>query len=311
MSEFNLLSRRHFIKQLLLLCAASALPFSAWPRSQPDIISKPIPANGQRLPVIGMGTWITFNVGNDRQARLQRSLVLKTFFDMGGQIVDSSPMYGSAEEVLGFCIEQLGADADPLFSATKVWTSSTTEGREQIADSHRLWGIPRFNLFQVHNLVNWRAHLDTLLQMKADGRLQYVGITTSHGRRHRELEQIMRSEPIDFVQLTYHIDNREVEQRLLPTAQEKGIAVIANRPFSGGSLFRRYASKPLPSWASEIDCQNWAQFFLKFTVSHPAVTCAIPATSKVDHMVENMGALRGRLPDRSMRQRMIEYVQSL
>jgi diketogulonate reductase-like aldo/keto reductase len=220
-------------------------------------------------------------------------------------------MYGSAESVLGYCINKLGSTAAPLFSATKVWTSSTRDGKQQIADSQRLWGVDKLNLNQVHNLVNWREHLDTLLQMKADGRLQYVGITTSHGRRHRDLANIMSSQPLDFIQLSYHIDNRAAERRLLPLALEKGIAVIANRPFSRGGLFDRYQNYPLPAWAKDFDCQNWAQFFLKFIVSHPAITCAIPATSRVDHMLENMGACYGRLPDPEMRQRMIKYVQSL
>ena len=192
-----------------------------------------------------------------------------------------------------------------------MWTPSTEQGLQQIADSQSLWGVNRLNLNQVHNLVNWENHLQTLLQMKAEGKLQYVGITTSHGRRHSDMEFIMRNHTIDFVQLTYHLENRAVERRLLPLAQEKGIAVIANRPFSRGSLFRAYQDKALPGWATEFDCHNWEQFFLKFIVSHPAVTCAIPATSRVDHMLENMGACYGRLPDAATRQRMVQYVNSL
>jgi diketogulonate reductase-like aldo/keto reductase len=311
MTGYLLQSRRTLLKQLALMSVASTFPYTAFSKFKPALITRPIPSSGQRLPVIGMGTHITFNVGNDPQARLNRTEVLRTFFDMGGQVVDSSPMYGSAEAVLGFCINRLGKSASPLFSATKVWTSDTEDGKEQIADSQRLWGLDQFSLNQVHNLVNWRSHLDTLLQMKADGHLQYVGITTSHGRRHRELEKIMQSQPIDFVQLTYHINNQDVEQRLLPLALEKGIAVIINRPFSKGGLFDEYQRYPLPDWTMEFDCSNWAQFFLKFVVSHPAVTCAIPATSRIDHMIENMGAGYGRLPDSGMRQRMISYVQSL
>ncbi len=304
-------SRRNLLKQLALISVASTVPYSAFSKLKPTQITRPIPSSGQRLLVIGMGSHITFNVGNDLQARLNRTEVLRTFFDMGGQLVDSSPMYGSAETVLGFCINKLGQSASPLFSATKVWTSDTDEGKDQIADSQRLWGVNRLNLNQVHNLVNWRSHLDTLLQMKADEQLQYVGITTSHGRRHRDVEKIMQSQPIDFVQLTYHMDNRDVENRLLPLAVEKGIAVIVNRPFSKGELFDNYQRYPLPDWAKEIDCSNWAQFLLKFVVSHPAITCAIPATSRIDHMIENMGACYGRLPSADMRKRMISYVQSL
>ena len=258
-----------------------------------------------------MGSHITFNVCNDPQARLQRTDVLRTFFEMCGQLIDSSPMYGSSEEVLGYCIGQLGREAAPLFSATKVWTRGKEAGQEEISASHKLWGVERFNLNQVHNLVDWPTQLATLLQIKEEGRLQYVGITTSHGRRHRELGEIMRTQPIDFVQLSYHIDNLAAEQSLLPLAQERGIAVIVNRPFMKGRLFDLYQHHALPAWASEFDCENWAQFFLKFAVSHPAVTCAIPATSRVDHMRENMGACYGRLPTPQQRNRMLAYVQSL
>ncbi|MCP4076947.1 MAG: aldo/keto reductase [Gammaproteobacteria bacterium] len=311
MTDSLLKSRRTLLKHLAFLGVISTLPYPAFSKLKPTPITRPIPSSGQPLPVIGMGSHITFNVGNDLEARLNRTEVLRTFFDMGGQLIDSSPMYGSAEAVLGFCFNKLGQSASPLFSATKVWTSDTDEGKEQIADSQRLWGVNQLNLNQVHNLVNWRSHLDTLLQMKADKQLQYVGITTSHGRRHRDVEKIMQSQPIDFVQLTYHIDNRDVETRLLPLALEKGIAVIVNRPFSKGELFDNYQQHPLPDWVKEFDCNNWAQFLLKFIVSHPAVTCAIPATSRVDHMIENMGACYGRLPAPDMRQRMISYVQSL
>jgi len=302
MTDQLLKSRRTLLKQLALMAFTSSVPYAVFSGLKQKLITRPIPSTGQRLPVIGMGTHITFNVGNDLESQKHRAEILRTFFDMGGQIVDSSPMYGSSEAVLGYCINRLGNAALPLFSATKVWTSDTEEGKEQIADSHRLWGINRFNLNQVHNLVNWHSHLDTLLQMKADGLLQYVGITTSHGRRHRELEKIMNKQPIDFVQLTYHINNRAVENRLLPLAYEKGIAVIANRPFSKGELFDDYQRYSLPGWTKEFDCRNWAQFFLKFVVSHPAISCAIPATSRIDHMTENMGACYGRLPDSDMRQ---------
>ncbi len=311
MTEFFSKSRRDLLKKLAAAGAACSMPYTVLAGLKETPVTRPIPSTGQRLPVIGMGTHITFNVGSDPQARLSRAEVLKTFFEQGGQLIDSSPMYGSSEEVIGYCINRLGKVAAPLFSATKIWTSSTQEGKQQVADSQKLWGVDQLNLNQVHNLINWRNHLQTLSQMKSDGDLQYIGITTSHGRRHRELENIMRNHSVDFVQLTYNIDNLDVENRLLPLALEKGIAVIVNRPFSRGWLFDRYQSYPLPDWCKEFDCSNWAQFFLKFIVSHPAVTCTIPATSRVDHMLENMGACYGRLPDPDMRQRMIAYVQSL
>jgi diketogulonate reductase-like aldo/keto reductase len=304
-------SRRGFLQGLLSAGAAAMFPLKADAGVSRELLTRPIPSTGERIPIIGMGSHITFNVGNDREARLERVEVLRTFLNMGGRLVDSSPMYGSAEAVIGFCIDRLGTAATPPFSATKVWTRGREDGMRQIDDSHRLWGLPRMNLNQVHNLVDWRTQLDTLQQMKANAQLQYVGITTSHGRRHRDLEQIMRDEPIDFVQLTYHIENRRVEDRLLPLALEKGIAVIVNRPFRKGALFDDYQRYPLPTWAAEFDCVNWAQFFLKFAVSHPAVTCAIPATSRVDHMIENMGACYGRLPDPQLRRRMITYLKDL
>jgi diketogulonate reductase-like aldo/keto reductase len=271
---------------------------------------KPVPSGGEALPVIGMGTWITFNVGRDPVAREARTEVLRSFFELGGGLIDSSPMYGSSEEVVGYCLKRLGPQPG-LFSATKVWTSSGAEGPSQIADSHRLWGIDRFDLLQVHNLLAWRSHLETLFAMKAEGKLRYVGITTSHGRRHRELEAIMGTQPLDFVQATYNPVDREVERRILPLAAERGIAFIANRPFQGGSLIDRVQRHSLPGWAAEIDCANWAQFLLKFTVSHPAVTCAIPATRRVEHMHENMGAATGTMPDGAMRARMAQHVAAL
>ncbi len=285
------------------------LPGSSLAEDSPGtLLKKPIPSTGEIIPVIGMGTWITFNVGRSVELRNARTRVLETFFKRGGGMVDSSPMYGSAEEVLGYALDRLGRPQPSLFSATKVWTRSKREGVEQIADSHRLWGLKRFDLFQVHNLLVWEDQLATLLELKRKGSIRYVGITTSHGRRHSELARLVETQPIDFVQFTYNILDREAERVLLPLAKEKGVAVIANRPFQGGELFSAIAHKPLPQWAAEIDCRNWAQFLLKFIVSHPAVTCAIPATSRVAHMEENMGALHGRLPDAAMRRRMIDTV---
>jgi diketogulonate reductase-like aldo/keto reductase len=225
-------------------------------------------------------------------------------------MIDSSPMYGSSQAVIGHGLARLGMPS-ALFSADKVWISSGTQGPEQIEESRAHWGVRRFDLLQVHNLLAWEDHLQTLLAMKADGRLRYVGITTSEGRRHEELEQIMASRPIDFVQVTYNVLDREVEGRILPLAQERGIAVIINRPFQQGALIRRVERHPLPAWASEVGAATWAQLILKFIVSHPAVTCAIPATSKVAHVVENMAAATGPLPDAAMRRRMAAHVGEL
>ena len=307
------LNRRRFLAGLgcagLVINAPSLLAQSGSATADTPIV-RAIPSTGQTIPVIGMGTWITFNVGGDPQLVDQRTQVLKTFFERGGTVVDGSPMYGSAADVMGEALDTLGAD-NRVFAATKIWTGDESATREEAARSARRWGLPRFELLQVHNLVGWQGHLETLKAMKAEGEVKYIGITTSHGRRHREFARIMESEPLDFVQLTYNVLDREAEERLLPLAQERGIAVIVNRPFQGGSLFSRFQSRALPPWAGEVGVSNWAEFFLKYIVSHPAVTCAIPATSKVEHMRENMGALYGELPDATQRQQMADYVRSL
>jgi diketogulonate reductase-like aldo/keto reductase len=279
--------------------------------AQPGNLRKrAIPATDEKIPVIGMGSWLTFNVGPVKKLRDARVKVLQTFFDMGGGMVDSSPMYGSSEEVIGYCLERIAND-QKLFSATKVWTYGETRGIGQMEDSERLWGEKQFDLMQIHNLLDWETHIETLKEWKASGRVRYIGMTTSHGRRHDELASVMKSQPLDFVQFTYNILDREAEERLLPLAADQGLGVIINRPFRRGALFDLFERHPLPEWASEFDCANWAQFFLKFIVSHPAVTCAIPATTRADHMTENMGALTGKLPDAKMRRRMIAYVEGL
>ncbi len=293
-----------------LLGAVAAVPL-LWPalgRAQPARpATRAIPSSGEAVPRVGLGTWITFNVGNDRAARDASAEVMRAFFLAGGRLIDSSPMYGSSQEVIGYGLKKLGRPTK-LFAADKVWVADGAAGRAQIETSRRNWGIPRFDLMQVHNLLSWQAHLPMLFAMKAANQLRYVGITTSHGRRHDEMAQIMASQPIDFVQLTYNLIDREAEERLLPLAQERGIAVIVNRPFQQGALLRRLGRHPLPPWAAEIDCSSWAQFALKFIISHPAVTCAIPATTRVDHVRENMGAASGRLPDQAMRTRMAAWV---
>ncbi|TVP76475.1 MAG: aldo/keto reductase [Puniceicoccaceae bacterium] len=307
------LSRRQTLK--LMGTGAAALvasPYAGFARG-PEALLKKIPASGEKLPVIGMGTWRTFNVGSDTALRDARTQVLEAFFDNGGGMVDNSPMYGSAREVVGYALKKMGRIPETFFSAEKIWTHDGSETRAQTAESAALWGVDTFDLMQIHNLVTWQEHLATLREMKAAGKIRYIGITTSHGRRHEELENIMRSEDLDFVQLTYNLTHRLVENRLLPAAADHGIAVIANRPYDGGDLIKGLKRKnaPLPAWAEEIDCRTWADFLLKFIVSHPAVTCAIPATSQVAHMQENMAARLGRMPDAATRQRMIQYVENL
>jgi aryl-alcohol dehydrogenase-like predicted oxidoreductase len=268
--------------------------------AQPAGHARPIPASGERLPALGLGTWITFDV-SDAAARQARGEILREFFAAGGRLVDSSPMYGASEETIGSQLARVGAQH--LFAATKVWTVGQLAGRRQIENSRALWKLARFDLLQVHNMLDWETHLATLKRMKAEGRVRYVGVTTSHGRRHDLVEKILRTERLDFVQFTYNLADRDVEDVLLPLAAERGAAVIINRPFDGGSLFGAKTGKPLPGWAAEIGCRSWAEAFLKFIVAHPAVTCAIPATSQPAHLQENMRALSGPLPDAALRRR--------
>lgn len=296
------MDRRSFLAATSALLTAPAL------RAQPAILRRPIPRSGELLPAVGMGTWLTFDVGAAPAERAQRRRVLEEFFTAGGGMIDSSPMYGRAERVVGDLLKQV-PHAGKLFAATKIWTAFDRVGRAQMDESLKLWGLVRFDLQQIHNLLNWRGHIKSLREWKEQGRVRYIGITTSHGRAHEELEAILEREPFDFVQFTYSLADRSVERRLLPLAAERGIAVIANRPFDGGALLDRLQGKALPPWAREIDCDNWAQFCLKWIVAHPAVTCAIPATTNPAHMAENMGALRGRLPDAAMRRRMLEHVE--
>jgi diketogulonate reductase-like aldo/keto reductase len=302
------LNRREVLGSLAGASAAALLPELVLAQAAP--LTKPIPSSGEAIPVVGLGSWITFNVGDDPVARDDRTEVMRAFFEAGGRLIDSSPMYGSAQPVIGYGLEKLG-HPKPLFSADKVWTSEGDEGPEQIEASRNLWGIDRFDLVQVHNLLAWEAHLDKLFAMKEAGKLRYVGITTSHGRRHDEVEKIMTAHDLDFVQLTYNMADRDAEDRLLPLATEKGIAVIANRPFRRKELIYRFEGEKLPAWADEIGAKSWAQFLLKFVVSHPAITCAIPATTRLDHVRENMGVASAPLPDAALRRRMVAYIKSV
>lgn len=290
----------------ITLIAAAALPA----RAQPVLATRAIPSSGERIPAVGLGSWITFNVGRDRALRDNCIAVMKAFFDDGGRLVDSSPMYGSSQDVIGEGLAKL-ARGSQVFAAEKVWTHSGSAGASQIEATRRFWGLPRFDLLQVHNLLAWREHLPTLQAMKSAKQLRYVGVTTSHGRRHGELEQMLKTEKLDFVQLTYNPLDREAELRLLPLAQERGVAVIVNRPFQEGALIRMLQRHSVPPWAAELDCDNWASLVLKFVLSHPAVTCVIPATTQVTHVRQNLAAGTGRMPDAAMRQRIAAHIQAL
>ena len=294
------MDRRQALGFLAAAWGAAALPRVV--SAQGESTLRPIPSSGERLPVVGLGTWITFDV-TDPAARTARGAILRAFFDAGGRLVDSSPMYGASEETIGAAMP---SNAKALFSATKVWTVGALAGRQQMESSRMLWKVARFDLMQVHNLLDWETHLATLKQMKAQGRVRYIGVTTSHGLRHDLLEHVLRTERLDFVQLTYNLRDPDAERILLPLAADRGAAVIINRPFDGGNLFGAKTRKPLPGWAAEIGCASWAEAFLKWIAAHPAVTCAIPATSQLAHLGENLRALSRPLPDAGLRRRIAE-----
>jgi diketogulonate reductase-like aldo/keto reductase len=310
----NLLKHDFSRRQFLQTSAAASLLYSLAPgfacAAEATVIKKTIPSSGESLSVIGLGTSRTFDVDSDSAVTSPLMEVMQAFFDNQGQLIDSSPMYGNAEAVTGALVKQARNKQD-IFTATKVWTNGKREGIEQMERSLQRLGVAQIDLMQIHNLRDWQTHIDTLVDWKAEGRIRYIGITTSHGRYHDELEEILQQLPLDFVQFSYNILNRTAEQRLLPIAREKGIATLINRPYQRGSLFRKVKGKSLPAWAAEFDCASWGQFFLKFIAAHPAVTCVIPATSKLKHMVDNMAAGYGRLPDEPTRQRMIELIESL
>ena len=300
------INRRKFLGAL---AGSAVLTLPQATLAQGAALTRPIPSSGEALPLVGLGSWITFNVGNDREARDSCADVMRAFFAAGGRMIDSSPMYGSSQPVIGYGLQKFGAPN--LFSAEKVWTSSPARGPAQIEASRKFWNVPKFDLLQVHNLLAWEEHLRTLFAMKAGGQVRYVGITTSEGRRHADVEKIMASQPLDFVQVSYNVLDREVENRILPLARERGIAVIVNRPFREGDLVRTIMRKPLPPFASDVGATSWAQLILKFIISHPAVTCAIPATTRVDHVRENMAAARDPLPDAAWRAKLVAHVAKL
>lgn len=301
------LSRRSVVAGLAAAGAAAVLRPPAALAQPVGPLTRAIPSSGEEIPLVGLGSWITFNVGDDPVLRAECTDVMRAFFAGGGRLIDSSPMYGSSQAVIGHGLAELGQPR-ALFSADKVWTSG--DGPAQIAESESRWGVPRFDLLQVHNLVAWEEQLDLLLAMKAEGALRYVGITTSEGRRHALFEEVMASRPLDFVQLTYNPLDREVETRILPLAAERGIAVIVNRPFRQGALTRSLEGAPLPGFAADLGCRTWAQLILKFIIAHPVVTTAIPATTRVDHVVENLAAAADPLPDATIRAAIVAALEA-
>jgi diketogulonate reductase-like aldo/keto reductase len=283
------------------LASTSEAPGTMFP-SMPagPILTKPIPSSGETIPVIGLGTSRTFDVGSTAAEQQPLEEVLKAFSAVGGKLIDSSPMYGRAEQVVGDLSAKLGL-RPKLFIATKVWTQGAAAGVQQMEESLRKLRADPIDLMQVHNLVDVETQVATLAEWKQKKRIRYVGVTHSNDNAYEAVERVIAAHKVDFLQINYSVLERGAEQRLLPLAKERGIAVIVNRPFARGNLFSRVRSKPLPGWAAEIDCKSWAQVLLKFVVSHPAVTCAIPATSNVEHLRDNMNAAFGRLPEAKLR----------
>lgn len=266
--------------------------------------TRPIPSTGEPLPVIGCGTYVGFDIGRDPATRERLAGVVRALFEAGGSVIDSSPMYGKAEAVAGDVLAVLGA-RERAFIATKVWTRGREAGVAEMRRSFALFHTDRIDLMQIHNLVDWRAHLPTLRAWKDEGRIRYLGVTHYTASAYGELEAALRAEPFDFVQLNYSLEDRVAEQRLLPLAQERGIAVLVNLPFGGGGLLRELRNKALPPVAAELGCGTWAQLLLKFVLGHPAVTCAIPGTGNSEHMAQNARAGTGPLPDEAMRARIV------
>jgi diketogulonate reductase-like aldo/keto reductase len=274
------------------------------------LLKRQIPSSGEKLPVIGLGTWKTFDVGESESDRSLLKVVLQELFEGGASVIDSSPMYGRSEKVVGDLSSELRLN-DKLFLATKVWTSGKEDGIRQMNASLSLLKRRQLGLMQIHNLVDWEVHLRTLRQWKEEGKIRYIGITHYTAGALPAMEKIMRDHPIDFIQLNYSIESRDPEKRVLPLAQDQGIAVLVNQPFEEGVLFQRVKGKSLPSWTSEFDCNSWAQFFLKFIITNPAVTCVIPGTSKPHHLIDNLKGGTGELPDNTMLQKMITFMNSI
>ncbi len=297
------LTRSIFLK--LAVAALASAPAAA--QTGARMHTRKIPSTGELLPVIGCGTWRTFDVGSSASERAPLAEVLNVLFEAGGSVIDSSPMYGKSEGVVGDLLAAAGT-RDRAFLATKVWTSGREAGIAQMNDSFRLFRTDRIDLMQIHNLVDWQTHLPTLRAWKKEGRLRLLGVTHYTESAHANLEAVMKAEPWDFVQLDYALDDRAVEKRLLPLAQERGIAVLVNQPFGGGGLLRKLLPRPLPGWAGEIGCTSWAQVLLKFVLANPAVTCVIPGTGKPEHMRDNVQAGLGAYPDAALLQRMAREV---
>lgn len=308
-------ARRLTLKCIAAVGASASLPMptSAQSANNP-LIQRAIPSSGETLPVVGIGTYDTFNVGPKAPERAELKQVLLEFAALGGTVIDSSPMYGEAERVVGDLTAELAAEHTPrdrYFFATKVWTRGRDAGIREMERSFKLMRTTRMELMQIHNLLDLDTHTQTLKDWKASKKIRYMGITHYHAGAHADLERLVKTKAYDTAQFNYSITEREAEARLLPACRDAGVAVIVNRPFAQANLFSRVKGKPLPAWCAEFDCTSWAQFFLKYLLGHPAVTCVIPGTRRVAHLQDNMQAGAGRLPDAAMRRRMTAYFDSL
>jgi len=309
-----MIKRRQLLQLSAGLLASQSLQLSAAeaPATLPTLPlnQRPIPSSGELLPVMGMGTSRTFDTDDDEASLAALRAVLEAFFNGGGTIIDSSPMYGNAETRVGDVLRAM-PDQPKIFAATKVWTTGRQQGIAQMEESARRMNVKQFDLIAVHNLQDWQTHIETLKQWKEQGKVRYIGITTSHGRDHEAFLEVMRNEPLDFVQFSYNIEDRTAEQKLLPLAAERGIATMINRPYQRGALFNKSRGKELPAMAADLDVTSWGQFYLKFILGHPAVTSIIPATASVSHMTDNMRANYGPVPDEQQRAEMLRVFEQL
>ncbi len=274
------------------------------------MITRSIPSSGEQLPVVGVGTWQTFDVGSSSSDREPLKKVLKILLDQGGSVIDSSPMYGKSEGVVGDLAREMGI-AQKLFMATKVWTSGKENGMDQMNQSMNLMHKKPIDLMQIHNLVDWKTHLKTIRQWKEEGKIRYIGITHYTDSAYDEMIQILQNEPLDFIQIDYSISNINADNRLLPLAKDKGVATLINRPYDGGSLFRKTKGMNIPNWAKEFGIQSWGQFFLKYILANDAVNCVIPGTDKPEHMLDNVGAGIGRIPGREDARKMKDWFDNV
>lgn len=309
MKHPHLPSRRQALRNIVFGTVGIGTTSFNW-SSQTSMMTKAIPSSGEKIGVVGLGTWRTFDVGASASAREPLKEVLRVLRNSGGSVIDSSPMYGTSETVVGDLTAELRLQ-DKIFYATKVWTSGREQGISQMKQSMRRMQTSQMNLMQIHNLVDWKTHIKTLYDWKEQGIIKYIGITHYIDSTHSQLAKIIQSEEIDFLQVNYSMAERNAERSLLDVARDQRVAVITNRPYAGGSLFRKVRSRALPSWASDFDCQSWGQFFLKYLIAHPSVTCVIPGTSKPHHMKDNVGAGYGRLPTQEERIKMKNLIKSL